>query len=1063
MTSQDLVDGLLRSSMAAKNAGLSFDQAVAYLTVLREASGRTGREVGNAFNSILSMIRRASSINTFEALGIEVYADKAAGKLKSIDTLFQAIAERWNTAGLAFQDAFVKATQDTELFSEELAIATGLQEEYNAALEEYNDIQKRDIAQSSAGIYRRNYFIALIENLAKVQGVLNNMTDAAGYSMRENERTMEALEMKVNALKTAFTLLAVEIGEAGLLDVMKGTVDGTREMVEAFSELPPEIKQVIIMLGEMVVVMGVANLTAKTFFSVDLIKKITAYTTATGAATLANRGLAASFMTIPLWGQIALLTTLGMTIYSFAVNAETATEKAKRLMEQNTEAANRAKAQADEIERLAKQYETLAKKEEGSAEKSEGLIRATKELTDLVPTAITGFDAMGNAITDIGTASEESARKVAELRAEVLRNAEANALIAQETLPELQKAEKEAKARKDLIESMYKSKNYRGILGGGETTGATEFDRVKWFFMFGDNPKWLERSTELYEEAIAEYEEAHKALKAAEAAIKTQDLIEEGKDIFSPTSSVIKPGRETPAQAYERLNAERQLLNHQMKIGEVSAAQYLASLRNIEQQMRAAGVEEKKIWSLQEEIYSLAGKDSKGKTLAEYIQERQSYYQHLLRMEQISTQEYIAALEELEAELAAVGGAEKELWAIQEEIFTLRVQEAKRAQDEMYSDAMAYYQHETALARMSFEQQVNYLRELTKAHQWEKQKMWSLEEQLFRLYKQELSEQQREIERAYQEQMDWIDTVRDAQIASIQAQIDALQGLNESDRRTEAERQHLDKVAELEKEKRYHELRTGREHEEALVDIEKQIEEENARWKQQLAEWERENLIRTLQQEIEYIRDRAEQEKAIWRQKYDDIKAYWDTWSTEFAQSAINDPKWLETGKSIGRQIASGFSQGIAGMDAILGSIGTSGGGSGWSGGGGSGGWSGGYTQETYGGVTYDIPVLTPEQAQAMFDELTQGSVPAFDQGGLAVGRGLMFKDTIEPERVLSPQLTVSFDRLVAALETNRLPQGRRDVTFNAPLFHADSVELEDRQDMELLAREIYRQVRKVM
>lgn len=76
VTSQDLVDGLLRSSGAAKIMGLSLDQTIAMLTVMREASGRTGREVGNALNSILSYVQRPASIKTLESLGIQVFADK---------------------------------------------------------------------------------------------------------------------------------------------------------------------------------------------------------------------------------------------------------------------------------------------------------------------------------------------------------------------------------------------------------------------------------------------------------------------------------------------------------------------------------------------------------------------------------------------------------------------------------------------------------------------------------------------------------------------------------------------------------------------------------------------------------------------------------------------------------------------------------------------------------------------------------------------------------------------------------------------------------------------------
>lgn len=43
--------------------------------------------------------------------------------------------------------------------------------------------------------------------------------------------------------------------------------------------------------------------------------------------------------------------------------------------------------------------------------------------------------------------------------------------------------------------------------------------------------------------------------------------------------------------------------------------------------------------------------------------------------------------------------------------------------------------------------------------------------------------------------------------------------------------------------------------------------------------------------------------------------------------------------------------------------------------------------------------------------------VDTFDGGGRASGRGLMFKDTIRPERVLSSRQTVSFERLVDRLE----------------------------------------------
>jgi hypothetical protein len=54
ITTQDLVDGLLRSGSAARNAGIDFKELIGLLVATREASGRAGKEVGNSLNSIIS-------------------------------------------------------------------------------------------------------------------------------------------------------------------------------------------------------------------------------------------------------------------------------------------------------------------------------------------------------------------------------------------------------------------------------------------------------------------------------------------------------------------------------------------------------------------------------------------------------------------------------------------------------------------------------------------------------------------------------------------------------------------------------------------------------------------------------------------------------------------------------------------------------------------------------------------------------------------------------------------------------------------------------------------------
>lgn len=217
---------------------LSIDETISLLTVMREASGRTGQEVGNALNSILSYVQRPGSIKTFENMGIRVFADEARTQFRNVMEIFQDVGAKWDTISKDIQDGFIKSADDAGLFSEEIASALGLQDQWN-------DLQQRDLSQAAAGVYRRNYFIGMIERLSESQKVLNGLTDAAGYSMRENDRTMDALTKKYQSLKTAAQQLAVALGDAGLLDTLKNIVDGATDAATAISKLNPELKALL--------------------------------------------------------------------------------------------------------------------------------------------------------------------------------------------------------------------------------------------------------------------------------------------------------------------------------------------------------------------------------------------------------------------------------------------------------------------------------------------------------------------------------------------------------------------------------------------------------------------------------------------------------------------------------------------------------------------------------------------------------------------------------------------------------------------------------------------------
>lgn len=75
-------------------------------------------------------------------------------------------------------------------------------------------------------------------------------------------------------------------------------------------------------------------------------------------------------------------------------------------------------------------------------------------------------------------------------------------------------------------------------------------------------------------------------------------------------------------------------------------------------------------------------------------------------------------------------------------------------------------------------------------------------------------------------------------------------------------------------------------------------------------------------------------------------------------------------------------------------------------------------------------------------------AIDAFDEGGIAPGMGYMPKNTIAPERVLSPRQTASFERLVQILDGEGRSGGNRSVSVasmniygqNAPAKSADNL-----------------------
>lgn len=392
ITTQDLIDGLLKASSMARTAGMSFDDTVGILTSMKVASGAAGKEVGNAFKSIMAYIQRPESLKLFESMGIDVFADKVTGELLPMMDILENMSAKWNENQEGMLDTLVSSGDALQMMSEEWAIATDSMEEYTKyqeamteATNKANTAEARAQAQAAAGVYRRNYYISLMENLNQAQQVSNDLMNAEGHSAQENARYMETLGAKVEQLVVALKELAVTAADAGLLDLAKGAI----ETATTFTKLTTDTKTLVPLLGALA---GVMVIIKQQKLATELTAIRQSFTNAgtaiensiltlKGVATSANTATAA---TTGLSGAIGAL-GLALGAISLAVGVViTAISNYNQKLDETIEKGKEASNSFDALIEATKQYNELSTIVERTVEQENDYKNVQEEIIGLI-------------------------------------------------------------------------------------------------------------------------------------------------------------------------------------------------------------------------------------------------------------------------------------------------------------------------------------------------------------------------------------------------------------------------------------------------------------------------------------------------------------------------------------------------------------------------------------------------------------------------------------------------------------------------------------------------------
>lgn len=226
VTTEKLLTALQRTGSSAKNARLELDQTVSVITALSEATGRSGENLGTAVNSLIQFSQKSSALDTFAKLSdnmakiVENYRMGQGNILDIWKGLSEEIKSRQNAESVL--GSLLSSDEGKEL-NEQLKAELG--DTFGEITEIYD----------TASTFRKNYFIALLNNMDKVEEAMDTIQGRADYSAAENEKYLNTYEAKLNSLQAQWQKFLN--GENGLLAVKKFLVDVASVALTAFRYL----------------------------------------------------------------------------------------------------------------------------------------------------------------------------------------------------------------------------------------------------------------------------------------------------------------------------------------------------------------------------------------------------------------------------------------------------------------------------------------------------------------------------------------------------------------------------------------------------------------------------------------------------------------------------------------------------------------------------------------------------------------------------------------------------------------------------------------------------------
>lgn len=551
----DLGEGLEQFGSMANQLGMSLEQASALLATVAAGMGTTGSETGTALKSIISNILR--NADALEMAGVKIKKSKDA--YLDLETILLNIAKK-----------------------------------INELEEQGQTIEQMDVARL-VGITRRvNQVLVFSEKVDDYYQNLENAMNSAGSAAKAEEEILKSYSAQVKQVQVAFQELAISIGEAGLLDVLKKLASGGKSLTEAFTGLSPEIKSALMVA----LALGAAFVTLNQVIKSKLLISLSETIKALLGVKMGVMGVSASLTGVTL-GISALVAGIAIWIQK----TKEADQKQTELLNKQIEQKKAIKAENDELDKLISNYDTLKEKTSLTTEEKQRLHEIEVKLAEIFPQTTNGIDGQNQAFTtQIGLVKQLKDEKKEAYKEEltILANQgkmRIESLIAErDSLEEKKKKlQNEMKVNEDFVTkySALYQKVQREIREGGVTDKTVEEiqsikdDRYYFFhtvgFMFtmeDEMEKWKEQSQKIKE--ITDELEENKRLRIEYATAMVElDKIQNPqnynmKDPFADLGDAKTEEVYVPANIYTP-ETLRKLLN----ADKISLKYYISELEKI--------------------------------------------------------------------------------------------------------------------------------------------------------------------------------------------------------------------------------------------------------------------------------------------------------------------------------------------------------------------------------------------------------------------------------------------------------------------------------------------------